>query len=450
MSRPRVLYVFLQTDPENSFHPAIKQLCEQTQENAAVEFLIKLRPKLPEDLPFCEKCEILMISPFTGGSNGALLANCLSNLKKLKWIHSLSAGVDMIVPTLQQHYLGGMMSTSAGSTSSSTGAAEQLKMPPLTNAKHAFSYSLAEYALFAILFFTKQARRLLENQRTKTWDRFQMNWLAGGSAIAGTNSGSANLKSQPALGKKLGFIGFGSIGKACYDLLVGSKRRTQLATPGGPAGTGGIPWSQVLVHRRTRDSATAGSDGGGIATAGAQSAITFQEDFSTSEEQLVETHPDYLLGEYASKEDVFAKSDVIICTLPGTAETHHFCDMASVSLIPDGAIFVSLGRGSCVDEQALIQNAPRFAGIALDVFEKEPLPKESALWELPNVLVSPHNADLVSTYISDSWDVFCQRLLVGIFTSFSTEHVHACGTTYLCCHHWCISKSNASCIFSMK
>ncbi|CAD7952028.1 unnamed protein product [Amoebophrya sp. A120] len=135
MSRPRVLYVFLQADPDNSFHPAIKQLCEQTQENAAVEFLIKLRPKLPEDLPFCEKCEILMISPFTGGGNGALLANCLSNLKNLKWIHSLSAGVDMIVPTLQQHYLGGMMSTT-GSTSSSAGAAAQLKMPPLTNAKH--------------------------------------------------------------------------------------------------------------------------------------------------------------------------------------------------------------------------------------------------------------------------------------------------------------------------
>jgi phosphoglycerate dehydrogenase-like enzyme len=58
------------------------------------------------------------------------------------------------------------------------------------------------------------------------------------------------------------------------------------------------------------------------------------------------------------------------------------------------AVFVNIGRGATVDEPALIEALAhgRIAGAALDVFEVEPLPAESPLWRMPNVLVSPHRA----------------------------------------------------------
>lgn len=57
----------------------------------------------------------------------------------------------------------------------------------------------------------------------------------------------------------------------------------------------------------------------------------------------------------------------------------------------------------------------KIAGAALDVFETEPLPAKSPLWELDNVLLSPHNADLTSTYMKMTFDVFMEKITT--FTS---------------------------------
>jgi len=74
-------------------------------------------------------------------------------------------------------------------------------------------------------------------------------------------------------------------------------------------------------------------------------------------------------------------------------------DREAISLMKPGCVFVNVGRGGVVDEDALIESLEdlRIAGAALDVFATEPLPPESPLWDLPNVLISPHTAALAES-----------------------------------------------------
>ena len=92
-------------------------------------------------------------------------------------------------------------------------------------------------------------------------------------------------------------------------------------------------------------------------------------------------------------------------------------DASKVSEI--GCVFISLGRGPVVDESALCkyiapdgdETSPSLGGVALDVFEKEPLPETSPLWKLPKskCLLSYHSADILESYFQDSFDVFYDR-----------------------------------------
>jgi phosphoglycerate dehydrogenase-like enzyme len=75
-------------------------------------------------------------------------------------------------------------------------------------------------------------------------------------------------------------------------------------------------------------------------------------------------------------------------------------------------VFVNVGRGGVVDEEALIESLEnrRIAGAALDVFLTEPLPPESPLWDLPNVLISPHTAALAESENERIVDLFQNNL----------------------------------------
>ncbi len=88
------------------------------------------------------------------------------------------------------------------------------------------------------------------------------------------------------------------------------------------------------------------------------------------------------------------KSDVIILTMPLTSETKHLFNKQKFEIIKEDAVFVNLARGGLVKETDLIEavQANRFIGLALDVFEDEPLPKNSPLWEMDNVIITPHNS----------------------------------------------------------
>jgi phosphoglycerate dehydrogenase-like enzyme len=87
-------------------------------------------------------------------------------------------------------------------------------------------------------------------------------------------------------------------------------------------------------------------------------------------------------------------ADVLINILPATEETRHAVDATVLALLPPRAWFVNVGRGATVDEPALLEalRSGALAGAALDVFDREPLPATSGLWDEPNVIITPHAA----------------------------------------------------------
>jgi phosphoglycerate dehydrogenase-like enzyme len=92
--------------------------------------------------------------------------------------------------------------------------------------------------------------------------------------------------------------------------------------------------------------------------------------------------------------ELAAASDVLAVALPLTDETREIVSASVIEAMRPGAVFVNVGRGGLVDEPALIDAlaARRIGGAGLDVFATEPLPADSPLWDLPNVIITPHNS----------------------------------------------------------
>jgi phosphoglycerate dehydrogenase-like enzyme len=107
-------------------------------------------------------------------------------------------------------------------------------------------------------------------------------------------------------------------------------------------------------------------------------------------EWVDEVHGPQRLAELAGQ------ADAMVVSLPMTEQTAGLVDRATIERLPASCIFVNIGRGGVVDEPALIDalRDRRIAGAVLDVFATEPLPADSPLWTLPNVLVTPHAAAL--------------------------------------------------------
>ncbi|MDP9409006.1 MAG: D-2-hydroxyacid dehydrogenase [Actinomycetota bacterium] len=107
------------------------------------------------------------------------------------------------------------------------------------------------------------------------------------------------------------------------------------------------------------------------------------------------------------------EADFVAVTLPVTPETRHLLDAEAIASMKPGAYFANVGRGAVVDEAALVEalRSGHLSGAALDVFEVEPLPEESPLWELENVIVSAHTTDVVPELINPAQtDLFCENL----------------------------------------
>ncbi len=93
--------------------------------------------------------------------------------------------------------------------------------------------------------------------------------------------------------------------------------------------------------------------------------------------------------------EALSEADYVVMVLPLTKSTYKFMDAEKFEAMKDESVFINVGRGETVDQEALIEaTKTKLRGVALDVFEKEPLPKDSPLWEMDNVYVSPHIADL--------------------------------------------------------
>ncbi len=91
-------------------------------------------------------------------------------------------------------------------------------------------------------------------------------------------------------------------------------------------------------------------------------------------------------------ERLLERSDVLVVTVPETGATRGMIGREALARLPRGAVLVNVARGRVVDEDALVEalRGGRLRGAGLDVFAREPLPQESPLWDLPNVLVTPH------------------------------------------------------------
>jgi phosphoglycerate dehydrogenase-like enzyme len=113
-------------------------------------------------------------------------------------------------------------------------------------------------------------------------------------------------------------------------------------------------------------------------------------------------------------DDVLPAADVVVLAAPSTPETDGLLDARRLALLPAGAIVVNVGRGALADEAALARALAdgRLRGAVLDVAAREPLPPESPLWGLGNVLVTPHVSatspvrfwDRMLALLLDNWD----------------------------------------------
>jgi len=131
-----------------------------------------------------------------------------------------------------------------------------------------------------------------------------------------------------------------------------------------------------------------------------------KRDVSEPVEHVDELHPVAALHELAGR------ADAIVSVLPGTEATTGLLDAALFAAVKPGAVFVNVGRGTVVDEDALIAalRDGSLAGAALDVFAQEPLPPASPLWELENVIVSPHDTARVASEEARQVELFCDNL----------------------------------------
>jgi glyoxylate/hydroxypyruvate reductase len=210
----------------------------------------------------------------------------------------------------------------------------------VTNAAGMHARPLAEFAVFAMLYFAKRWPRMVEEQRAHHWERCAIDTLES---------------------KTLGIIGLGQVGRTVARLAKAFDMR-------------------VIGVRRS--AAAAAVDG---------------VDQVYAADALVE---------------VLSQSDDVVLSVPHTPETVGMIGARELAAFKPSAVLINIARGTVVDESALIEalRAGRLAGAALDVVTSEPLSADSPLWDMPNVLVTPHS--MSTAYTENDWltDLFCDNL----------------------------------------
>jgi phosphoglycerate dehydrogenase-like enzyme len=223
----------------------------------------------------------------------------------------------------------------------------------ITNARGVFSRPIAEYVMLMILAAARRLPQLLELQAERTWQPLEARELRDVT---------------------VGIVGLGSIGRA-----VGA-----LATAFG---------CRVIATRRRPEAGAEAADGAG------------DEPFLGSV-MLDRVLPPERLDE------LLAESDFVVLAAPLTPDTVGLIGEASIATMKPGAWVINVARGELVDEHALaraVRNG-RIGGAVLDTFREEPLPPTSPLYDLPNVILTPHTSWSSTRVLDRSVDLFCDNL----------------------------------------
>jgi phosphoglycerate dehydrogenase-like enzyme len=132
----------------------------------------------------------------------------------------------------------------------------------------------------------------------------------------------------------------------------------------------------------------------------------------------IRNHPEHAVAEVAAMYgpeqllERLAHADVVVLTVPLSQATRGLLGATELRAMKPTAYLINIGRGGTVDEAALIQalNEGSIAGAALDVFEIEPLPPDSPLWAMENVIISGHYAGATPKYDQRAFDIFRENL----------------------------------------
>jgi phosphoglycerate dehydrogenase-like enzyme len=250
-------------------------------------------------LAMLEEAEVLFGIP---GDSAEGLAEAVTGLPGLRWVHATSAGAGEVVRKAAL-------------------PAEALERVVITTSSGVHAVPLAEFAILGLLTIAKELPRFVEDQRARAWPEIRrpLRELRGGTLV---------------------LVGLGDIGLEVARLAKAFGMRT-------------------VGFRRTEAPPPADVD---------------------------EVHGPGRLAELAGR------ADAMVVSLPLTEATAGMIDRATIEALPPTCIFVNVGRGGVVDEPALIEalRERRIAGAVLDVFATEPLPPDSPLWTLDNVVVTPH------------------------------------------------------------
>ena len=262
-----------------------------------------------EALEMAPEIDLLFVMP------SLLRADLVARLTRLRWIQTLSAGVDHLLA----------LDIPAGVRISSAAGVHAPQM--------------AELVFFQMLSLLRNGRAVLDNQRAHRWAPSPQPLL---------------------LGRRLLIVGVGKIG-------------------------------EELARRASAF---------GMRVTGASGGRTEAPGFST-------------MVPMAQLREAVANADIVVALTPYSERTHHLFDEHIFAAMPPHALFINAGRGKVVKQAALLDalRAKRIAGAALDVFETEPLPADSPLWDLPNLLVTPH--------IGGYSDIFPQQIAPYLLENLS-------------------------------
>ncbi len=111
-------------------------------------------------------------------------------------------------------------------------------------------------------------------------------------------------------------------------------------------------------------------------------------------------------------DDALAGCDLLVITAPGVASTQGMIGARELDLLRPGAILVNMARAAIVDQTAMLDalRSGRLGGAVLDVFEQEPLPATSPLWDLRNVIITPHSSGFRATHWDETIALFSDNL----------------------------------------